>query len=63
MKTAGYVKIKVEDEDDLEDKVTQYDPTSVGIDAAGQGFSLYTGCIYVDDACTTFIINHGVCCV
>lgn len=60
---SGYVKIKVADEDDLADKVTQYGPTSVGIDASGYGFSLYSGGIYDDNSCSASYINHGVCCV
>lgn len=45
---SDYTQSKKEDEDDLLAFVAQYGPTSVGIDASGSRFALYSSGIYDD---------------
>ena len=60
----GYVAPTPEDEDDLLAHVAHYGPSTIGIDASGFLFSLYTSGIYdKPDDCNPYSINHGVCCV
>ena len=60
----GYLHPTSKDEDDLLQHVAYYGPSTIGIDASGFLFSLYTSGIYdQQDDCLPSSINHGVCCV
>lgn len=57
-----YIKITVGDEDDLEAKVAEHGPASIGIDASSYAFQLYHGGIFMA-SCSSTSLNHGVTCV
>lgn len=60
----GYLSPKSKDEEDLLAHVAHYGPVTVGIDASGLKFIMYTGGIYDDpDDCMTDNINHAVVCI
>lgn len=49
-----------ENEDDMKEKVGTLGPASVGIDASGPQFKLYSSGVYYSDTCTKWTPNHLV---
>lgn len=59
----GCINIEESNEDDLAEKVANYGPATVAIDASNWSFQLYSGGIYDDPSCSSFSLDHGVGCV
>jgi len=62
-KTTGYMEIEEGSETDLADKVAQYGPAAIAIDASNWSFQLYTSGIYDEPSCSAYDLDHGVGCV
>ena len=60
---SSYIYAVQGDESDLQAKIAQYGPASVGIDASHLSFQLYSNGIYDEKKCLSTSINHGVGCV
>ncbi|OHT15002.1 Cathepsin L-like proteinase [Tritrichomonas foetus] len=62
-KITGYASVEVGDENDLKEKVAQYGPASVCIDAEMDSFREYSSGIYIEVSCSTSFLDHAVGCV
>lgn len=56
----GYVWCEHEDESDMKEKVGTLGPASVGIDASGPDFRLYSTGVYYNPQCALWTSNHLV---
>jgi cathepsin L len=56
----SYITVKEGDESDLQDKVWNNGPVSVGIDASSWDFQLYSSGVYNEPGCSTTDLDHGV---
>ncbi|KAL3882312.1 hypothetical protein ACJMK2_028670 [Sinanodonta woodiana] len=59
-KDTGCVDIKSGSESDLQKAVAFIGPISVAIDASHSSFSQYSGGVYVESACSSTELDHGV---
>jgi len=59
----GYIKIQSGSETDLAEKVAQYGPAAIAIDASHYSFQLYSSGIYDELACSSRSLDHAVGCV
>ena len=60
---AGYKGIGWGAEDELKEKVASMGVVSVCVDAGQSSFQTYSGGIYDEPSCSTFMLNHAVACV
>ncbi|KAF4084348.1 hypothetical protein AMELA_G00127620 [Ameiurus melas] len=60
VKCTGYVEIKSEDENALQEAVATIGPISVAIDANHTSFQLYESGLYDEPDCSSSDVNHGV---
>jgi cathepsin L len=62
-KVAGYINIRQGSEADLADKIANYGPACIAIDASHYSFQLYSSGIYDESSCSSSSLDHGVGCV
>lgn len=60
---SSYVSVKWGSESDLAEKVANYGPASISIDASMYSFQYYTSGIYDEEDCSTWLLDHAVGCV
>ena len=61
--TTGVVWVNEDDEKDLADKVANYGPAAIAIDASHYSFQLYASGIYDEPSCSSSGLDHAVGCV
>ena len=59
----GYITVTEGDEKDLMNKVAQYGPAAIAIDASHYSFQLYSSGIYDESSCSPEGLDHAVGCV
>ncbi|CAK6950246.1 procathepsin L-like [Scomber scombrus] len=59
-KCTGYVDVKADDEDALQQAVATVGPVSVAIDASNPSFQLYESGVYDEPDCSSSELDHGV---
>ena len=59
----SYIEIQSYSESDLADKVANYGPAAIAIDASNWSFQLYSSGIYDEPSCSAYNLDHGVGCV
>jgi cathepsin L len=59
----SFLDVTEGDEKDLAEKIAQYGPASIAIDASDWSFQLYSSGIYDESACSSSMLDHGVGCV
>jgi len=57
---AGYTDLPQGDEEKLKEALATVGPISIAIDASQPSFQLYSTGVYVDDACSSSRLDHGV---
>ncbi|KAK8893283.1 hypothetical protein M9Y10_021700 [Tritrichomonas musculus] len=62
-KVTSYHLVSFQSETDLQSKLVSYGPVSVAIDASQTSFNAYAGGIYQDSSCSSYFLDHAVCCV
>jgi len=62
-KVTGIIRIKAQDENDLKEKIAQYGPASICIDAGQASFHSYKTGIYDEPKCSSTWLDHAVGCV
>jgi cathepsin L len=56
----GFVDVKSQDENDLQNAIATVGPVSVAIDASKSTFHFYHSGVYNDPTCSSFQLDHGV---
>jgi cathepsin L len=62
-KVTGYINVESGSETDLANKVYQYGPAAIAIDASCESFQEYSSGVYDEPYCSSDYLDHGVGCI